>query len=108
MKLSWIALLSTAMLASPHAAFANETPNASSKALKTRADRISYATAYQIASDFRRQGWTLHPESLLQGALDASRGEKPALSPSEMRLMLRLLQQRTRPASAKTRAATPK
>ncbi len=107
MKISTTALFTAAMLASPFAGLADEARNAPSDTLKTRADRISYATAYQIASDFRRQGWTLHPEALLQGALDASRGQKPALSPSEMRLMLRLLQQRARPASTKTNADKP-
>ncbi len=77
--------------------------------LQSRADRISYATAYHIASDFKRQGWTLRPEALLAGAYDASRGKPPALSESEMRLMLRLLQQRTaKPQAEQTKASATK
>ncbi len=101
MKLSTKHLFAAALLLGARLGFADTPVQAATDTLKSRADRISYATAYQIASDFRRQGWSLHPEALLQGALAASRGQKPALSPSEMRLMLRLLQQRTR-SPAKT------
>ena len=36
--------------------------------------RINYSIGYQIGGDFKRQGWQLQPEILIQGIRDAVHG----------------------------------
>ena len=60
--------------------------------------RINYSVGYQVGGDFRRQGIELDPEVVANGIEDALSGNKPLMTPVEMRKALTELQ---RLASAK-------
>jgi FKBP-type peptidyl-prolyl cis-trans isomerase FklB len=56
--------------------------------------RTSYSIAYQVGSDFKRQGVDIDPKVLLQGIQDAISGHDPVLTRNEMREVLIGLQDR--------------
>ena len=60
--------------------------------------QINYSVGYQVGGDFRRQGIELDPEVVANGIEDALSGNKPLMTPVEMRKALTELQ---RLASAK-------
>jgi FKBP-type peptidyl-prolyl cis-trans isomerase FklB len=60
--------------------------------------RINYSVGYQVGGDFWRQGIKLDPEVVAKGIEDAFSGNKPLMTPVEMRKELTELQSR---ASAK-------
>jgi FKBP-type peptidyl-prolyl cis-trans isomerase FklB len=64
--------------------------------------RINYSVGYQVGGDFRRQGIELDPEVVAKGIEDALSGNKPLMTPVEMRKELTDLQRR---ASAKQQTA---
>ena len=51
---------------------------------QSEADRINYSVGYQVGGDFRRQGWDLDPELLLQGVRDAFADAEPKMIPAQM------------------------
>ena len=56
--------------------------------------RINYSVGYQVGGDFRRQGLELDPEVVAKGIEDALSGNKPLMTPAEMRKALTELQRR--------------
>jgi len=60
--------------------------------LKDEKVRLGYSVGYQIGSDFLRQGKDIDPDVLLKGVMDAMLGNKPIMSPKEMRTVLTDLQ----------------
>lgn len=64
-------------------------------ALKEKKDKVSYSIGYQVGGDFKKQGVMLKPQTLLQGIQDALAGEKPLMTPEQMRATLVELQQKT-------------
>lgn len=56
--------------------------------LKDEQSRINYSIGYQIGGDFRKQGWTLDPELLVQGIRDALANAAPLLSSEQMNATL--------------------
>ena len=57
--------------------------------------RINYSVGYQVGGDFRRQGIELDPEVVAKGIEDALSGNKPLMTPVEMRKALTELQRQT-------------
>ena len=59
--------------------------------------RINYSVGYQVGGDFRRQGLELDPEVVAKGIEDALSGNKPLMTPAEMRKALTELHCALRP-----------
>ena len=76
------------------------TPSLAQEAVKLEDEnaRINYSVGYQVGGDFRRQGIELDSEVVAKGIEDALSGNKPLMTPVEMRKELTELQ---RQASAK-------
>ena len=56
--------------------------------LKNETERINYSVGYQVGGDFKRQGWKLNPELLVQGIRDALENADPLMSPEQMNATL--------------------
>lgn len=57
-------------------------------------DKTSYSVGYQIGADFKIHKIPFNPALMAKGASDAISGEKPMLSPEEMRAVLTELNRR--------------
>ncbi|MGD8854412.1 MAG: FKBP-type peptidyl-prolyl cis-trans isomerase [Gammaproteobacteria bacterium] len=62
--------------------------------LKSENDKLNYSVGYQLGGDFRRQDVEINPEIVVRGMQDAIAGEKPLMTPKEMRSTLAGLSQR--------------
>ena len=73
------------------------TPSLAQEAVKLEDEnaRINYSVGYQVGGDFRRQGIELDPEVVAKGIEDALSGNKPLMTPVEMRKELTELQRQT-------------
>jgi FKBP-type peptidyl-prolyl cis-trans isomerase FklB len=63
--------------------------------------KLGYSVGYQVGGDFRRQGFSINPEMVIQGVLDALAGSEALMTAEEMRLSLAELQKKAVAAQQK-------
>jgi FKBP-type peptidyl-prolyl cis-trans isomerase FklB len=56
--------------------------------IKSQKEKINYSIGHQIGGDFKRQGIELDPDLVVKGIQDALAGNKPLMTPEEMRKTL--------------------
>lgn len=54
----------------------------------TETEQVNYSIGYQLGSDFKKQGWQINPEVMVQGIQDAINGTQPRLSEEQMKATL--------------------